>query len=163
MFQARQDYHEADAVENKMVDNTGEIDEPIRLNPSKEAIFHCIMLQCSLKQGIKKWGKKAEKGAMKEMQQLHDLESFFPRDPRTLTREQRIRALSSLIFLKEKDSGEIKGRTCINGAPQRDYIRKEDAASPTASRTACSLPEQSMLTNDGTLPRWTCREPSSTR
>jgi hypothetical protein len=44
-----------------------------------------------------------------------------------------VRALSSLIFLKEKSTGEIKSRTCINGAPQRGYIRKEDAASPTAA------------------------------
>ena len=29
--------------------------------------------------------------------------------------------------------GDIKGRACINGAPQRAYIPKEDAASPTVS------------------------------
>eukprot|EP00804_Cyclotella_cryptica_P024335 CCRYP_015328-RA/>CCRYP_015328-RA protein AED:0.38 eAED:0.07 QI:0/0/0/0.66/0.5/0.33/3/0/529 len=58
------------------------------------------------------------------------MRTFFPRDPKTLTREERRKALSSLIFLKEKESGEVKGRTCINGAPQRQYIRKEDAASP---------------------------------
>jgi hypothetical protein len=45
-----------------------------------------------------------------------------------MTPDQRKKALSSLIFLKEKASGEIKSRTCINGAPQRDYIKKEDAA-----------------------------------
>ena len=70
---------------------------------------------------------------MKGMQQMHDLQAFFPRDPATMTREQRRNALSSLIFLKEKASGEIKSRTCINGAPQRAYINKEDAASPTVT------------------------------
>ena len=44
-----------------------------------------------------------------------------------------MRALSSLLFLKEKRTGKIKGRACINGAPQRDYITKEEAASPTVS------------------------------
>jgi hypothetical protein len=44
-----------------------------------------------------------------------------------------MRALSSLLFLKEKRTGKIKGRACINGAPQRDYITKEDAVSPTVS------------------------------
>jgi len=44
-----------------------------------------------------------------------------------------MRALSSLLFLKEKWTGDIKGRACINGAPQRAYIPKEDAASPTVS------------------------------
>jgi hypothetical protein len=38
-----------------------------------------------------------------------------------------------LLFLKEKQTGKIKGRACINGAPQRDYITKEEAASPTVS------------------------------
>ena len=44
-----------------------------------------------------------------------------------------MRALSSLMFLKEKSTGEVKGRACINGAPQRAYISKEEAASPTVS------------------------------
>ena len=35
------------------------------------------------------------------------------------------------MFLKEKRSRKIKGRACLNGAPQRAYIRKEDASSPT--------------------------------
>lgn len=129
MLQARRDFRQEDEIESEMIGTLGDIDEPIELMRGKEAIFHCIMLQCSLKQGLKKWGKRAEEGAMKEMQQLHDLESFFPRDVRTLTREG---AVITDIPEGDKDSGEIKGRTCINGAPQRDYIRKEDAASPTA-------------------------------
>jgi len=44
-----------------------------------------------------------------------------------------MRALSSLLFLKEKQTGKIKGRACINGAPQRDYITKKEVASPTVS------------------------------
>ena len=44
-----------------------------------------------------------------------------------------MRALLSLLFLKEKRSGDIKGRACINGAPQRNYIAKEEAASSTLS------------------------------
>eukprot|EP00804_Cyclotella_cryptica_P017574 CCRYP_006738-RC/>CCRYP_006738-RC protein AED:0.40 eAED:0.33 QI:0/-1/0/1/-1/1/1/0/582 len=73
------------------------------------------------------------------MQQLHDMKTFFPRDPKTLTRDERRKALSSLIFLKEKDTGEVKGRTCINGAPQREYIRKEDATSPTVATDSVFL------------------------
>jgi hypothetical protein len=37
------------------------------------------------------------------------------------------------MFLKEKQTGKIKGQTCINGAPQRAYIPKEEAVSPTVS------------------------------
>jgi hypothetical protein len=44
-----------------------------------------------------------------------------------------LKALSSLLFLKEKQTGAIKGRACINGALQREYISKEEAAPPTVS------------------------------
>ena len=54
-------------------------------------------------------------------------------DPSKILREERMKALSLLLFLKEKRSGKIKGRACINGAPQRAYIPKEEAASPTVS------------------------------
>jgi hypothetical protein len=54
-------------------------------------------------------------------------------DPFKLTREERTKALSSLLFLKEKCTGKVKGRVCINRVPQRAIIPKEDAASPTVS------------------------------
>ncbi len=44
-----------------------------------------------------------------------------------------MKALSSLLFLKERQTRVIKGRACINGAPQREYIWKEEAGSPTVS------------------------------
>jgi hypothetical protein len=44
-----------------------------------------------------------------------------------------MKELSLLLFLKEKQTGQIKGQACINGAPQREYIPKEEAASPTVS------------------------------
>ena len=37
------------------------------------------------------------------------------------------------MFLKEKRSWKLKGRACVNGAPQRAYILKEDASSPTVA------------------------------
>jgi hypothetical protein len=36
-------------------------------------------------------------------------------------------ALSLLLFLKEKQTGKVKGCGCLNGAPQQAYIPKEDA------------------------------------
>ncbi len=35
--------------------------------------------------------------------------------------------------MKEKPTRKVKGRACINGAPQQAYIAKEDTASPTVS------------------------------
>eukprot|EP00804_Cyclotella_cryptica_P004105 CCRYP_019110-RA/>CCRYP_019110-RA protein AED:0.32 eAED:0.32 QI:0/0/0/1/0/0/2/0/274 len=40
---------------------------------------------------------------------------------------------------RKKDTGEVKGRTCINRAPQREYIRKEDATSPTVATDSVFL------------------------
>ena len=40
--------------------------------------------------------------------------------------------MESLIFLTEKKDGRIKARTCANGSTQRDYIDRDEAASPTA-------------------------------
>ena len=42
-------------------------------------------------------------------------------------------------LIKEKSSGEIKGRMCSNGSNQRGYILKEEAASPTVSTELVSM------------------------
>jgi hypothetical protein len=95
---------------------------PIPVYHEEIKVLAVIMTQLSLREGLKQFGERGKQGALKEMKQLHDMHTFFPRDPKKLTREEKRKALSSLIFLKEKDTGEIKGRTCINGAPQREYI-----------------------------------------
>ena len=54
-------------------------------------------------------------------------------DPSKISQEERMQALSSQPFLKKKWTGKIKGRARINGAPQRAYTPKEEAALPTVS------------------------------
>ena len=36
-------------------------------------------------------------------------------------------------MIKEKLSGVLEGRSCVDGRPQRAYISKEEAASPTTA------------------------------
>ena len=60
-------------------------------------------------------------------------------DTSKLLRKDRMKALSLLMFLKEKQGGQIKGRTCINGVPQRAHIPKEEAALPTVSTESTSI------------------------
>ncbi len=43
------------------------------------------------------------------------------------------------MFLKEKRTGEIKGRTVAGGNKQRDFISKEEASSPTVTTEAVLL------------------------
>ena len=40
--------------------------------------------------------------------------------------------MESLIFLTEKKDGRIKARACANGSTQREYTKRDEAASPTA-------------------------------
>ena len=68
-----------------------------------------------------------EKGiadAKGELTQLHVMDTWVAEDPTILSRAEKVKAISSLIFLKEKRSGKVKGRACVNGSPQRAYIRK---------------------------------------
>eukprot|EP00957_Ditylum_brightwellii_P091242 6946802-Ditylum_brightwellii.AAC.1 len=43
------------------------------------------------------------------------------------------------MFLKEKRSGEVKGRGCSDGRKQRVYKTKEEANAPTVSTEAMFL------------------------
>ena len=75
--------------------------------------------------------KKGIAAAKGELTQLHVMDTWVPKDPTMLSRADKVKALSSLMFLKEKSSGKVKGRSCMNVVPQRSYISKEDALSPT--------------------------------
>ena len=96
-------------------------------------IWAYIMTQYNLKPGLRKFGARGTTAAMDELTQLHIMDTWTAMDPTKISREERMHALLSLLFLKEKRTGKIKGRACINGAPQRAYISKEEAASPTVS------------------------------
>ena len=86
----------------------------------------------SLKKGIKLFGPRAKEAALGEMKQLHYRVVFEPVDINSLTPEELARAMESLLFLTEKRDGRIKARACADGSIQREYIEREDAASPTA-------------------------------
>ena len=61
-----------------------------------------LLTQCNLKPGLRKFGTQGEKAALKEMTQLHIMDTWTPMEAGKLSRKQRMRALSSLLFLKEK-------------------------------------------------------------
>ena len=95
-------------------------------------VTHHIMTQLSMQRGLKVWQNRAEDAITKELSQLHLRDTFEPVDPRTLSKEQRDQTIESHLFLKEKRDKKIKGRMVAGGNKQRDYIPKEEAASPTA-------------------------------
>ena len=104
-------------------------------------VFVQIMHQChnqqmSLKMGIKKYGNGAIEAQKKELRQMHMRDSFIPMHKSSLTAEERRRLCEAVNLIKLKSSGELKGCTCANGSYQRNYISKEEAASPTVSMEA---------------------------
>jgi hypothetical protein len=49
---------------------------------------------------------------------------------------EKKKAQMALMFLTEKRDGSVKGRMVYNGKPTREWLSKDDAASPTASLEA---------------------------
>ena len=45
----------------------------------------------------------------------------------------RKKTLGYLIFLKRKRSRKMKGRGCVNGRPQQEYVPNKQSTSPTVS------------------------------
>ena len=92
--------------------------------------------QYGLKAGLKRFGSRGDIAVTKELSQFHTMNCFRPCDPSSLTREDRINALTSLMFLTEKRSGKIKARACANGSVQRKHVAKEEATAPTVTSEA---------------------------
>ena len=80
---------------------------------------------------MRKFEARAEDAEITELTQLHVMETWIPKDPTKLSRVEKVIALLSLVFFKEKRDGTLKSQHCANGASQREYISKEEAASPT--------------------------------
>ena len=102
------------------------------------AVHYC-MTQLSLKQGIRAWGDAAINAVKKEVQQMHDKKVYKPVMFNTLTRQEKLAALRSIIFLKQKRCGRIKARLCADGRPQQSLYEKMDAASPTVKTESVLL------------------------
>jgi hypothetical protein len=60
------------------------------------------MAQNNLKPVLQKFGKRGAKAAVSELTQLHIMDTWIVMDPEQSTKEDKARALSSLLFLKEK-------------------------------------------------------------
>ena len=97
------------------------------------------MTQYGLKAGLRKFGERADKAAVKELTTLHVMNTWKPKHMHELSKKERADALSSLIFIKEKWDGTVKGRACVDGSPQRKTIPKESAASPTVATESVFL------------------------
>ena len=67
------------------------------------------------------------------MKQPHWRKSFKPLLFHELNKKQDQLILESHIFLKLKQTGEIKGQAVAGGNKQRGYIDKDESSSPTVA------------------------------
>ena len=72
-----------------------------------------------MNRGLKEFGSDAEAAISKELMQLHNMEAFVPVYGRDLSPEQKKGALESIMTMKQKRDGKIKGRHCADGRKQR--------------------------------------------
>jgi hypothetical protein len=122
--------HATTSIMGEIDDTRHAIDAELTTKSEDEmAVWGYLMTQYNLKPGLHKFCEQGTKAAVSELTQLHIMDTWAVMDPGQLTREDKAKALSSLLFLKEKRCGKIKGWACINGALQRAYIPKEEAAS----------------------------------
>jgi hypothetical protein len=75
---------------------------------ANDSILHHTFTQYSLKQGLRKLPVEAKEATMAEMKQLPDMNVFKPVHKSSLTRQEILKTLGSIILIKEKDVGASK-------------------------------------------------------
>ena len=93
----------------------------------------CFSQQYILQRGLHKFKEAGMEAAKKEVDQLHRRSCYTPLDVSELTPEEKNKAMMALMFLTEKRDKSIKGRLCYNGKPTRQWLSRDETASPTAA------------------------------
>ena len=75
----------------------------------------------NIKKSINIFGDRAETAVMKELQTIHDMNTYKPMDASKPTHQQIKYALASLLFITENRSGYIKAKKVAVGSNQRTY------------------------------------------
>ncbi len=82
---------------------------------------------------MKQFGERGETTVSKELKQFNVYDMFKPLYADKLSQEEKSKALTSLNFLKKKQDGNVKARSCANGSAQKEHVAKEEAAAPTVA------------------------------
>ena len=80
-----------------------------------------LVQQYNLRKGLELFGDQAEEATKNELQKIHDFCTYIPMDARLLSREAKMKALSSPMFIAEKRDGRVKERKCAVGIRQRTF------------------------------------------
>jgi Reverse transcriptase (RNA-dependent DNA polymerase) len=100
---------------------------------TEQVLTAYVLIQLSAAAGIKVFGQPAVDAILKEFCQLHNKGVFSPKHASSLTALQKRGSLRAVSLIKEKRTGEIKGRTCADGGVQRSLFDKTETTSPTVA------------------------------
>ena len=89
--------------------------KPIPEDDRLEWALGVALVHYSMKAGIKKFQDRGKAGVSKDLTQMHDMEVFNLVMRDLLTKEERTKAVTSLMFLKEKRDHLVKARMCTGG------------------------------------------------
>jgi hypothetical protein len=82
--------------------------KPVPEEDREEHALGIALVHFSMGAGINMFKEKGEAGVTKELTQMHDMDMFRPVARDLLTKEERTKALSLLMFLKEKRDQSVK-------------------------------------------------------
>ena len=119
----------------------------------KHSVGLIMAHQYTLKKGLELF---CEKAVIKELKQIHDIDTYTPIDDKILSKEDKNKALSALFFLAEKRDGRIEGRKCTVGSKQRKFEghNKVDGTSHTVSEDGILITATIDVTKNVMLPLW---------
>ena len=110
----RTNKHKQNGFTNNTINNNNDIElDEVTFIQMLEKVF--VTQQMSLNKGIKMFGDRAVAGMTKELRQLHMRKSFIPRLKSSLTKKEWANMCEAVNLIKEKSSGENKGRCCADG------------------------------------------------
>ena len=101
----------------------------VHLPASLTTLDHTILTQYTLTKGLQVFSPLGKEAVFREIQQLHQRKVCEPRKA----------SLGYLMFLKQKRSGQIKGRGCADGRKQCVHTGKEEKTSPTVATESVML------------------------
>ena len=113
--------------------------KPVLVEDRLEYAFGVILQQYSIGAGLKKFQEREEKGVTTELAQMHKIAVFAPIMKSYLTFDEKKKAISTLMFLKEKWAKTVKGWFCADGRKQRGDWMKQETTSPTVSNQSLFL------------------------
>ncbi len=88
-------------------------------------VWGYVMTQYNLKSGLRKFGARGEKAAINKLTQLHIMDTSTVMDASRLSREEHLKALSSILFLKEKRTGGLREEHASMELPRESIFQRK--------------------------------------